>query len=65
MIRTPDADSFVALARQTRYARLFDGLDSRFIEQNYDEMVMARMRKLMQADPFSIACLIGYTHFGK
>ena len=63
MIRTPDVDSFVAMARQTRYARLFDGLDRRFIEQNYDEMVMRRMRKLMQADPFSIACLIGYTHF--
>lgn len=63
MVETPDVSRFIKLAKTTRYAALFENLGKRFIEQNYDEMVQRQMSKLIQNNPFSVASLIGYTHF--
>lgn len=63
LVNTPDTESFVALARTTRYAPLFDGLDERFIEQNYNRMIERLLEKQMRENPFSIASLIGYLYF--
>lgn len=63
LVNTPDVDAFVELARTTRYVPLFDGLEERFIEQNFDRMVEKLITRLLQNNPFSIAVLTGYTHF--
>lgn len=62
-INTPDLQGFIKLAQQTRYAGLFDDLDTRFIEQNYANISHRRMRNLVKKHTFSIACAMGYVHF--
>ncbi len=63
LVNTPDTESFVAQARTTRYAPLFNGLEERFIEQNYNEMIERLIEKQMRENPFSIASLVGYLYF--
>jgi len=63
MINTPDADTFVRLAAKTQYKELFADLDTMFIEQNYANLAHKKMRALMRKHPFSIASVLGYTHF--
>jgi len=63
MINTADTDGFIKLALQTQYKELFTETDTRFIEQNYTQLAHKRMRALTRKHPYSIASVLGYTHF--